>query len=85
MFGDRTASLFRSGFYLPQVLPVAVTGIVWGWILHPSYGALNRILDSIGLERGNAPIGIVVREGHAPGNNVCIEIAMQKRALYTVA
>jgi len=49
VFGNRWAGLFRSGFYLPQVLPVAVTGIVWGWILHPSYGALNRILDTIGL------------------------------------
>ncbi|MGA5298542.1 carbohydrate ABC transporter permease [Nucisporomicrobium flavum] len=49
VFGNRWASVFRSGFYLPQVLPVAVTGIVWGWILHPSYGALNRILDSAGL------------------------------------
>ena len=49
VFGNRWASVFRSGFYLPQVLPVAVTGIVWGWILHPSYGALNRILDSVGL------------------------------------
>jgi raffinose/stachyose/melibiose transport system permease protein len=48
-FGNRWAGLFRSGLYLPQVLPVAVTGIVWGWILHPSYGALNRILDSVGL------------------------------------
>ncbi len=48
-FGNRWATVFRSGFYLPQVLPVAVTGIVWGWILHPSYGALNRILDSAGL------------------------------------
>ena len=47
--GPGTASAFRSGLYLPQVLPVAVTGIVWGWILHPSYGALNRILDSVGL------------------------------------
>ncbi|MEU7901666.1 sugar ABC transporter permease [Actinoplanes sp. NPDC049118] len=49
VFGARWASVFRSGFYLPQVLPVAVTGIVWGWILHPSYGALNRILETIGL------------------------------------
>ncbi|MEV4351484.1 sugar ABC transporter permease [Actinoplanes sp. NPDC049596] len=48
-FSNRWASFFRSGFYLPQVLPVAVTGIVWGWILHPSYGALNKILESIGL------------------------------------
>lgn len=48
-FGPRTASVLRSGLYVPQVLPVAVTGIVWGWILHPSYGALNKILDGIGL------------------------------------
>ena len=48
-FGDRVASVLRSGLYVPQVLPVAVTGIVWAWILHPSYGALNRILDTIGL------------------------------------
>ena len=48
-FGPRTANVFRSGFYLPQVIPVAVTGIVWGWILHPEYGALNRILDAVGL------------------------------------
>jgi raffinose/stachyose/melibiose transport system permease protein len=48
-FGPRTANVFRSGFYLPQVIPVAVTGIVWGWILHPEYGALNRILDTVGL------------------------------------
>ncbi|MEU8818662.1 sugar ABC transporter permease [Actinoplanes sp. NPDC048796] len=48
-FSNRWASFFRSGFYLPQVLPVAVTGIVWGWILHPSYGALNKILESVGL------------------------------------
>ena len=49
VFGNRWASVFRSGLYLPQVLPVAVTGIVWGWILHPSYGALNKILDTVGL------------------------------------
>jgi raffinose/stachyose/melibiose transport system permease protein len=48
-FSNRWASLFRSGFYLPQVIPVAVTGIVWGWILHPEYGALNKILGTIGL------------------------------------
>ncbi|HKT05267.1 MAG TPA: sugar ABC transporter permease [Rugosimonospora sp.] len=49
VFGPRTASTFRAGFYLPQVLPVAVTGIVWGWILHPSYGALNAALARTGL------------------------------------
>lgn len=48
-FGGRTASALRSGFYLPQIVPVAVTGIVWSWILHPSYGALNSILQRLHL------------------------------------
>ncbi|NJP30244.1 sugar ABC transporter permease [Microbispora sp. SCL1-1] len=43
-FGPRTASALRAAFYLPQILPVAVAGVVWGWMLHPSYGALNQIL-----------------------------------------
>lgn len=48
-FGTRPASLLRAAYYLPQVLPVAVAGVVWGWMLHPSYGALNQILESVGL------------------------------------
>lgn len=47
-FGARTASFFRAGFYLPQVMPVAVAGVVWGWILQPD-GALNSFLQGVGL------------------------------------
>jgi raffinose/stachyose/melibiose transport system permease protein len=49
-FGIRTASFLRAGYYLPQVLPLAIAGVVWGWILHPSYGALNLALDAVGLD-----------------------------------
>ncbi|WP_248958822.1 carbohydrate ABC transporter permease [Sphaerisporangium perillae] len=48
-FGARTASALRAAYYLPQVLPVAVAGVVWGWMLHPSYGALNEVLKAVGL------------------------------------
>ena len=48
-YGDRLASMFRSGLYLPQVLPAAVTGIVWGWLLAPE-GAVNTLLNDIGLK-----------------------------------
>lgn len=47
--GDAVSSFFRAGLYLPQVLPVAVAGVVWGWILQPRTGALNLILESVGL------------------------------------
>jgi raffinose/stachyose/melibiose transport system permease protein len=47
-FGQRVSSALRAGFYLPQVLPIAVAGIVWGWILTP-YGALNSVLQKLGI------------------------------------
>lgn len=49
-FGNRTASAFRSSLFVPQVIPVAVSGIVWGWLLMPD-GALNATLRNIGLTR----------------------------------
>jgi raffinose/stachyose/melibiose transport system permease protein len=48
-FGGRTASTLRAVYYLPQILPIAIAGIVIGWILRPQNGALNQILTSIGL------------------------------------
>src|ERR1700680_2915102 len=48
-FGPRTASVLRACIYLPQVLPIVVAGIVWGWILDPESGALNRLLKDVGL------------------------------------
>jgi raffinose/stachyose/melibiose transport system permease protein len=40
--------VLRAAYYLPQVLPVVVAGIVWGWILRPD-GAFNSLLDAVGL------------------------------------
>jgi raffinose/stachyose/melibiose transport system permease protein len=47
--GQRAASVLRAGYYLPQVLPIAIAGVVWGWVLHPTYGALNLGLEALGL------------------------------------
>jgi raffinose/stachyose/melibiose transport system permease protein len=47
-FGDKVASFFRAGFFIPQVLPVAITGIVWGWLLAPT-GAVNAVANDLGL------------------------------------
>jgi raffinose/stachyose/melibiose transport system permease protein len=48
-FGPRTASIIRACIYLPQILPVAVVGIVWSWILAPDNGALNQFLGKLGI------------------------------------
>lgn len=48
-FGGKTASFLRALFYLPQLLPVAVAAIIMGWIFRPEDGAVNALLDAVGL------------------------------------
>jgi raffinose/stachyose/melibiose transport system permease protein len=47
--GNRTASLLRATYYLPQIMPIAVAGIVWNWIFNAESGALNTFLRDIGI------------------------------------
>jgi len=48
-FGGKLASFLRATYYLPQILPSVIAAIVIGWILRPQNGALNTILETIGL------------------------------------
>ncbi len=47
--GNRTASFLRATYYLPQIMPVAVAGIVWNWIFNAETGALNALLRDLGI------------------------------------
>ena len=49
-FGKGVSSFFRAGFYLPQMIPLVVAGIVWRWIYQPDWGVLNGLLKSLGLD-----------------------------------
>lgn len=49
-FGNRTSAGFRAAVYLPQIIPIAVAGVLWGFILQPNTGLLNTVLRNIGLE-----------------------------------
>lgn len=49
-FGSRTASFLRATYYLPQVLPIAVVGILWNWVLGSRGGAVNTFLNGLGIE-----------------------------------
>jgi ABC-type sugar transport system permease subunit len=46
----RGFALFRTVFFMPQVLSPVVIAIVWGWIYNPIFGLLNQSLDRVGLE-----------------------------------
>ena len=48
-FGPRVSSTLRAIFYLPQILPVAVAGMLWNWILNAQTGALNSMLREMGV------------------------------------
>ncbi len=49
-FGPRLASFFRAGFYIPQIIPITVVGILWGWMLMPGGGVVNTVLRGLGLD-----------------------------------
>lgn len=46
----RKKSLWRTITYLPAILPMIVTMLLWKWIYNPQYGILNKFLELIGLE-----------------------------------
>lgn len=41
--------IFRTIYFMPQVISSVVVAIIWNWIYNPSFGALNTFLEFIGL------------------------------------
>jgi len=47
-FGAGLSSFLRATYYLPQILPIAVAGVLFGWLLKPnSEGVVNQFLSFI--------------------------------------
>lgn len=40
-------SVLRAGIYLPTLAPIVVAGLIWVFMVHPDFGALNMIIRSI--------------------------------------
>ena len=40
---------FRTIYYLPALVSRVAVALVWGWVLNPSDGLVNRVLRSVGL------------------------------------
>ncbi|MGA2976798.1 MAG: sugar ABC transporter permease [Spirochaetia bacterium] len=47
----RGRNLFRTIFFLPQVLTIVAVGLIWSWMYNPRYGPINIVLKAIGLKR----------------------------------
>jgi multiple sugar transport system permease protein len=42
-------TIFRAAYFLPVVTSWVVVALVWQWLLNPSNGLVNQILDTLGL------------------------------------
>jgi multiple sugar transport system permease protein len=42
-------ALFRTIFFLPSIMPVVASSVLWMWILHPEFGLLNAMLRSLNI------------------------------------
>jgi multiple sugar transport system permease protein len=51
----RGAMFFRSLFYMPYIIPFIAAVFLWGGMLNPESGWINRALMSLGVPRGNVP------------------------------
>lgn len=45
----RGISLYRAMFFVPSIVPVVASSVLWIWFLNPQYGILNAVLRLIGL------------------------------------
>lgn len=48
-FGDRVIAVMRATYYVPQILPIAVAGFIWAWILDTQKGSINLALKGLGV------------------------------------
>jgi multiple sugar transport system permease protein len=46
----RGIGAYRTAFYMPAIVPVVASSLLWVWLLNPSAGAINSALRSIGIE-----------------------------------
>lgn len=42
--------LFRAIYYLPSILPLVASAVLWSWILNPEFGLLNYSLALVGIK-----------------------------------
>jgi multiple sugar transport system permease protein len=45
----RAIGTYRTSFYMPAIVPVVASSLLWVWLLNPSAGAINSGLRAVGL------------------------------------
>jgi multiple sugar transport system permease protein len=42
-------AIYRTIYYIPVVVPIVATSVIWLWLFNPQYGLLNYILEPLGI------------------------------------
>lgn len=45
----RGMAVYRTMFYIPTVVPIVASSILWLWLFNPSFGIVNELLSGIGI------------------------------------
>lgn len=45
----RGLAFFRTIFFIPSILPLVATSVLWIWVFNPQYGLVNTLLGYIGI------------------------------------
>jgi multiple sugar transport system permease protein len=46
----RLRGLFRAALFLPVVIPLAASSVVWMWLFQPDFGVVNFVVRTLGLQ-----------------------------------
>lgn len=49
----RFLGLWRTIFYVPNLVPIIASSVLWLWLFNPQFGLFNVLLQSIGIEGPN--------------------------------
>ena len=75
-------SLFRTIFYIPSIVPIIASSVLWLWLFNPDFGLLNNMLGSIGIPKlqwifseGGVVPSLILMNVWAMGNTMVIFLA----------
>lgn len=88
-------SVFRTIFFIPSIVPMVATAMVWLWIYNPRFGLINSFLASLGLQAipwlsspSLAKPSVIIIQTWAQGSAIVIFLAALQdvpRSLYDAA
>ncbi|MDZ4861682.1 MAG: sugar ABC transporter permease [Candidatus Hydrogenedentes bacterium] len=54
----RGISVYRTVFFLPTIVPLVASAVLWLWVLNPESGLLNGILRAMNVDGALAAVGL---------------------------